>query len=309
MVNYNTRELTLEAIASIFSSLLDPDFRVEVIVVDNASVDGTADAIELRFPDVRVIRSPENLGFGRGNNLGADSAVGEALFLLNTDTIVRPGAIEKLYHALYAQERRGVVGPFLENRDGSYQTSMTSFPSVWRTFCYYFWLDRIFPNIPFFGDGTMNHADPLVERDVDVINGAAMMIRRDLFASINGFDPEYFMYYEESDLCKRVADRGYSAHYSPSARVLHLINQSSRSRMWWFHQMLRISRKVYARKHMNGAERVAMALIVHTGFAIRIAIYPIFGLVKPRFRTLGRDMLKSYLPVNSPFTPRKNANA
>ncbi len=136
MVNYNTRELTLEAIASIFSSLLDPAFRVEVIVVDNASADGSAEAIDLRFPDVRVIRSPENLGFGRGNNLGAASAVGDALFLLNTDTIVRPGAIETLYHALYAEPRRGIVGPFLENRDGSYQTSMTSFPSVWRTFCY-----------------------------------------------------------------------------------------------------------------------------------------------------------------------------
>jgi GT2 family glycosyltransferase len=309
MVNYNTRELTLEAIGSIYSSLLDPDFRVEVIVVDNASHDGSADAIESRFPDVRVIRSEENLGFGRGNNLGATYATGDALFLLNTDTIVRPGAIEKLYDTLFAVERRGITGPFLENRDGSYQTSMTSFPTVWRTFCYYFWLDRIFPRNPFFADGMMNHADPLVERDVDVINGAAMMIRRDLYERIRGFDPEYFMYYEESDLCKRVAGAGFSAHYMPGARVLHLINQSSRSRMWWFHQMLRTSRKVYARKHMNAVERAAMALIVHTGFAIRIVIYPIFGLVKPRFRTLGRDMLRSYFPINTPLTPRKNANA
>jgi len=309
MVNYNTKDLTLEAVTSVFGSVQDPGFVVEVIVVDNASVDGSAPAIEERFPNVRVVRSEENIGFGRGNNLGATYATGDALFLLNTDTIVRPGAIEELYNTLVADPKRGIVGPFLENPDGSYQCSMLSFPTVWRTFCVFFWLDRLFPRVPLFADGMMTHADPLKEHDVDVINGAAMMIRRELFEKIGGFDPEYFMYFEESDLCMRVAKLGFTAHYTPRAHVLHLISQSSRTHPWWFHHILRRSRMIYARKHMTPLERFAMATVVHVAYAFRIVIYPFVGLVKPRFRMMGRNMLKSYLRFDAPFIPRKNANA
>jgi len=309
MVNYNTRDLTIDAVASVFNSVQDPSFVVEIIVVDNASADGSAEALEARFPEIRVVRSKENIGFGRGNNLGATYATGDALFLLNTDTVVRPGAIETLYRTLFADGSRGIAGPFLENPDGSYQCSMISFPTVWRTFCTFFWLDRLFPRVPLFADGQMSHADPLEPRDVDVINGAAMMIRRDLFEKIEGFDPEYFMYYEESDLCKRVAELGYSARYTPTARVLHLISQSSRSHPWWFHHILRRSRMIYARKHMTAPERFAMAAVVHAAYALRIVIYPFLGLVKPRFRTMGFNMLRSYLHVDAPFIPRKNANA
>ncbi len=309
MVNYNTKDLTMEAVQSVFSSVQDPSFAVEVIVVDNDSADGSADAIAARFQNVRVIRSPENVGFGRGNNLGATFATGEALFLLNTDTIVRPGAIEHLYHRLFENDARGIVGPFLENPDGSYQCSMLSFPTVWRTFCVFFWLDRLFPRVPLFADGMMTHVDPLAEHAVDVINGAAMMIRRDLFEKIGGFDPEYFMYYEESDLCMRVAKLGCVAYYSPGARVLHLISQSSRTHPWWFYHILRRSRMIYARKHMTPLQRVAMATVVHAAYAFRIVIYPFIGLVKPRFKMMGRNILKSYLRFDAPYFPRKNANA
>ncbi len=309
MVNYNTKDLTLEAVASVFSSIQDSSFVVEVIVVDNASVDGSADAISERFPNITVVRSAENVGFGRGNNLGAEYATGDALFLLNTDTIVRPGAIEHLYATLVADSRRGIVGPFLENPDGSYQCSMQSFPTAWRTFCVFFWLDRIFPRRPLFADGMMTHANPLADHDVDVINGAAMMIRRDLFEKIGGFDPEYFMYFEEADLCMRVAKLGHTSHYTPGARVLHLISQSSRTHPWWFHHILRRSRMIYARKHMTPAQRIAMASVVHAAYAFRIIIYPFVGLVKPRFRMMGRNMLKSYLRFDAPFIPRKNASA
>jgi len=308
-VNYNTRDLTLEAIASVHGSVRDPGFRVEVIVVDNASVDGSADAIEGRFPMVRVIRSRDNIGYGRGNNLGARVATGEAILFLNTDTIVRPRAIETLHAALCAVPDRGIVGPFLENPDGTYQTSMISFPTVWRTICTFFWLDRLFPRVPLFADSQMTHADPRVARDVDVIHGAAMMIRRDIFTQLGGFDPEYFMYYEESDLCKRVATLGYSAHYVPEARVLHLISQSSRAHPWWFFRILRQSRSVYARKHMTPVARVSMAFIVHAAYAMRIVLYPLIGLVKPRFRLIGRNMLKSYLHFDSPYTTHKKASA
>lgn len=309
LVNYNTRDLTIAAIASVFNSIRDDDFQVEVIVVDNASHDGSADAIEARFPQVHVVRSTDNIGYGRGNNLGARDATGDALLFLNTDTVVRPRAIETLYAKLHAVQSRGIVGPFLENPDGTYQTSMISFPTVWRTFCNFFWLDRLLPTIPLFADSQMTHADPLRARDVDVIHGAAMMIRREIFMQLGGFDPEYFMYYEESDLCKRVKTLGFSAHYVPEARVLHLVSQSSRAHPWWFFKILRQSRMIYARKHMTPAARVSMALLVHLAYGVRIVLYPVIGIVKPRFRLMGRNMLKSYLILDSPFTSRKNVSA
>ncbi len=309
LVNYNTRDLTLDAVASVQASVHRPGFSVETIVVDNASSDGSAEALENRFPDIRVIRSGDNIGYGRGNNLGAREANGRAILFLNTDTVVRPHAIERLFDTLIARDDRGIVGPFLENPDGSYQTSMISFPTVWRTFCNFFWIDRLFPSVALFADSQMVHANPNEPRDVDVIHGAALMVRREVFEQLGGFDPEYFMYYEESDLCKRAAMLGYSAHYVPAARVLHLISQSSRLHPWWFFKILRQSRMVYARKHMTPVARVAMASVVHVAYAVRILIYPVIGLVKPRFRRLGRNMLLSYLHVQSPFTTRKNARA
>jgi GT2 family glycosyltransferase len=308
MVSYNTRALTLEAIASVYRSLQDPDFRVEVIVVDNASADGSADAIEERFPGVMVIRSDENLGFGRGNNLGAARAAGRAIHFLNTDTIVHTGAIELLYRALFDRERRGVVGPFLENPDGSYQCSMISYPSVWRTFCDFFWLDQLLPRSPLFADEFMSHADPTVEREVDAIQGATMMIRRDLFGEIGGFDPDFFMYYEEVDLCRRVAINGYTSYYLPSARVTHLVNRSSeKAPPGWYYSVHRKSRMVYARKHLKPASRAAISAIMHTGYAVRIVLYHIVGLARPRFRTLGHRMLQSYLPFNRSLGQGNNA--
>jgi hypothetical protein len=308
MVSYNTRVLTLEAIASVYRSLQDPDFRVEVIVVDNASADGSADAIQERFPGVTLIRSAENLGFGRGNNLAAASAVGRAIHFLNTDTIVHPGAIERLHEAPIGQERRGVVGPFLENADGSYQCSMMSYPSVWRTFCDFFWLDQLLPNSPLFADEFMTHADPTAEQQVDAIHGASMMIRRDLFQEIGGFDPEFFMYYEEIDLCRRVAINGYTSYYIPSARVTHLVNRSSeKAPPGWYYSVHRKSRMVYARKHLKPAARAAISTIMHAGYAVRIVLYHIVGLARPRFRTLGHRMLQSYLPFNRSLGQGRNA--
>jgi GT2 family glycosyltransferase len=308
MVSYNTRQLTLDAIRSIYASILDPEFRVDVVVVDNASVDGTPDAIEEEFPEVCLIRSQENLGFGRGNNLGVTCARGQAIMLLNTDTSVRSGAIERLYDALYADPKRGVVGPFLENPDGSYQNSMASFPSVWGTFCNYFWLTHLFSKISFFADEYMSHADPSVEQDVDVVNGAAMMIRAELYKAVGGFDRDYFMYYEETDLCRRVAREGYTMRYIPSARVMHLISQSSHKKQpaGWFYSVVRTSRMTYARKHMNPVSRGAMALIMHAGHALRILLYYTVGAASPRLRVVAYNMWMSYTSAEvRRFDPRK----
>lgn len=293
MVSYNTCRMTLNAIEAVYQSVLDPGFSVEVVMVDNASHDDTVREVSRTFPEVKIVESDTNLGFGVGNNRGAEQASGRALFMLNTDTEIRAGAIEKLYDWLMAEKTRAVVGAWLEYPDGRRQQAILRFPSVWRIFCVFFWLDRI-PGRMFSGMFDLG-ADPSREQEIEVAHGAAMMIRSEVFEEVKGFDPDFFMYFEECDLCRRITDRGYRIGYLPDAKVVHFEGGSSRSRPWWFFRALRESRMIYARKHMNGLQQAAVFAIVHSGYALRILLFGVLGIVNPRLRGLGKNMLLSYI--------------
>lgn len=293
LVSYNTCRMTLAAIDALYRSVRDLEFPFEIIMVDNAGTDGTVEAVAKEFPDVRIIPSDVNLGFGRGNNRGADIARGEILFLLNTDTEIRDGAVEALYNYVVSDSRMGGAGAYLENPDGTMQPAILRFPTVWRIFCVFFWLDRI-PH-QFFSGVIDLGADPDREQKIEVSHGAAMMVRRDLFERIGGFDPDFFMYFEECDLCRRMADEGYRIGYLPDARVMHYAGGSSRSRPWWYFRALRDSRTVYARKHMNPLQRGMVFCIVHSGYLMRILLFSVIGLVNSRVRMLGKNMLLSYV--------------
>jgi GT2 family glycosyltransferase len=297
-VSYNTRALTLNAIQAVLRSVKRAEFGYEIIVVDNDSDDGSADAIERRFPDVNVIRSDSNLGFGRGNNLGADSARGEVLFFLNTDTEIESGAIERLYDYLIAGSARGVVGPTLVYPDGSRQRSIKTFPTVWRIFCEFFWLDR--SGLAVLSGPYDNGADPGRAGVVEVVHGAALMIRRNLFENVGGFDPEFFMYYEECDLCRRVWDAGSTVSFVPEARVVHFEGASSSDTPWWFFRAMRNSRTVYAHKYFNRFGQIATACIVHSGYALRILLFTLAAPFSRRLRRLGRNMVLSYVRASGP---------
>ncbi len=303
-VSYNTRELTLQAIASVFDSVVDPGFTLQVIVVDNASHDGSSDAVRQRFPAVKVIDAGGNLGFGRGNNLGAESATGTALLLLNTDTIVQPGAIEAMANTLRQTPSCGVVGALLLNADGSYQDCILNYPTAWRIFCEYFWLSRCAGWLPIFsGLFAPKPKQGFGERHaVPVVHGAALMIPAELFRTVGGFDPAFFMYFEESDLCKRISNRGLQVIHQPDARVIHLISQSSRSHPWWFYRIVRRSRRVFARKHLTLPGRVLSELFVHVGNLLRVVIYPIAGLLHPSAASTGKNIANSYLKRDTPIT-------
>ena len=293
MVSYNTCRMTLKAIESVYRSIEDPDFVIEVILVDNASSDNSVREVRAAFPNVHIVESDTNLGFGVGNNRGAAVAQGETLFLVNTDTVVQPGAVEKLYNWLIDERSRAVVGAWLEYPDGKRQPAILRFPTVWRIFCVFFWLDRI-PNRFFSGMFDLG-ADPELEQEIEVAHGAAMMIRRSVFEQVGGFDPAFFMYFEECDLCRRITEGDYRIGYLPSARVVHYEGGSSRSRPWWFFRALRESRMVYARKHMNVVGQAAVFTIVHTGYALRILLFGMLGVMNPRLRKLGKSMLLSYI--------------
>ena len=223
----------------------------EVVVLDNASSDGSADMVAQRFPEVRLLRGDVNVGFARGYNRAAAATTGRYLLLLNPDTITRPGAPEALVRFLDSHPRVGAVGPRLLNRDGSLQFSCRRFPrpiaAVFRNTP----LGKLFPRNRFPREYLMTDCDHARESSVDWISGAAMCVRREVWEDVGGFDEGFFMYAEDMDWCWHARRAGWDIRYLPSAEIVHCIGRSSDQAplrmVWQFHRsMARFYRKHYA---------------------------------------------------------------
>lgn len=215
VLTHNTCALTLACLRSIDAEP-NPDRR-EVLVVDNASTDGTADALQRNHPTARVLRSEVNLGFGGGNNVGLKAARGRHVLLLNSDTEVRPGALAALVAFMDAHPEVGACGPKLLNSDGSLQPSGRALPSLGSVFVDMTRLYRL-TRRNVFGEAGRDYNVP---RKVGEISGAALLLRRAVYDRIGGFDPGFFLFYEDVDLCKRVNEAGCAVYYVPAAEVVH----------------------------------------------------------------------------------------
>jgi GT2 family glycosyltransferase len=201
--------------------------RFEVIVVDNASRDGSPDMVEKEFPEFRLLRQTENLGFTGGHNLALKERSHRHAALLNSDTIVHPGAIKALVEHMAAHPEHGVVGPKLLNPDGSLQFSCRRFPNPVAAAFRSTWLGRLFPNHPSLRDYLMKDFTHDQTAEVDWLSGAAMFLRGELLDQIKGLDPTYFMYCEDEDLCWRAWEAGFKVVYLPEAVVTHAIGRST----------------------------------------------------------------------------------
>jgi GT2 family glycosyltransferase len=227
IVTYNSRRL----IGSLLKQLqgqLEP-LGAEVVVVDNASHDGTADFLASEFPWVRLVRSEHNLGFAAGNNLGARHARGEMLLLLNPDALPEPGAVESGLALMNQTRNVGMAGGRLLDTDGSTQPSARMFPTLFQEFVVLSGLAARFPRSKILGAFDRTWADPGVASVVDWVPGAFAFIRADTFASLNGFDERFFLYYEEVDLCRRLQAAGLQVHYWPQLRIQHIGGESAKT--------------------------------------------------------------------------------
>jgi GT2 family glycosyltransferase len=229
LVNWNCLAFTEQCIASIYSTVSGVSF--EVIVVDNASGDSPCQSLVERFPDVKLILSEQNLGFGRANNLGASHALGRNLFFLNPDTILLGDALRCMVNALETTPRSGAVGCRLLNPDRTLQiSSVQGFPTVINQLLALEKLQRRWPSLPIWGKRALyaTAADPVHE--VDVVSGAGLLVRHDVFEQTGGFRPEYFMYAEEVELCYAVRSAGWKVLHCSSAEVIHFGGQSTNKR-------------------------------------------------------------------------------
>jgi GT2 family glycosyltransferase len=226
IVSFNTREVLRECLQSVL--LESADLHAEVLLVDNNSADGSAQMVEQDFPQVRLFRSETNLGFGAANNLALREATGRYFVLLNSDAFFEPGALHLAIQHMEATPQCGLGGARLIGRDGAAQPSARSFHTILADLAVFTGLAGKFPNSRVFGKLDRTWADRDQAALVDWVPGAFSIIRPDTLRKIGLFDPRFFLYYEEVDLCRRIKEEGYQIWYWPDIVVIHIGGESSR---------------------------------------------------------------------------------
>jgi len=204
-------------------SLLDapPRRSMEIIVVDNASSDGSSEMIKARFPQVKVIRSEENLGFAKGNNVAIRRCQGRYIALVNPDVIVFPGCLDALADFLDQNPKVGNVGPRVFNPDMTMQSTCRRFPTLWNNFCSATHLEKVFKNSKFFAGEHMFYFPHDRTLPVDVLVGCFSMIRHETFNDVGLLDENLFMYGDDVDWCRRCWKAGWNVVFFPGARAIH----------------------------------------------------------------------------------------
>jgi len=229
VVSYNTCDLTLDCLRSIY--MQTQGITYELIVVDNASTDGSAKAIATQFPNLKLIASETNLGFAQANNLAATEASGAYLMLLNPDTVVLDGAIQKLYAFAVANPQKKIYGGRTLYGDLSLNpTSCWRKSSLWSLFCYAIGLTSIFKKNALFDPESYGAWQRDSTREVDVVTGCLLLIEKKIWDQLAGFDPNFFMYGEDADLCFRAVKFGARPVITPDATVIHYCGASEKVR-------------------------------------------------------------------------------
>ena len=284
VVSYNTREMTLECLRSVVAETQKP---YELIVIDNASTDGSAAAIAAEFPDIRLLAETENHGFAKANNIAAEIAVGEYLLLLNPDTVVLDGALDRLLDFAYRRPDARIWGGRTLFADRSLNpASCWRRMSLWGLFCNAVFLSRIFPQSAIFNPEAYGGWDRSTEREVDIVTGCLFLLRRADWLALGGFDLTFFMYGEEADLCFRARTLGARPRVTPNAVIVHYGGASENVRADKMVRLLR-AKKELIKRHFPRWQQPLAALLFAGGPLSR---YMVLSLVKPIIRS---DSLKN----------------
>ncbi len=256
LVNYNGGQVVIDCLDSLQTTL--QTIAYEVIVVDNASTDGSTDLIERLFPAVHLVRQSQNRGFGAGNNRGASLATGEFLLLLNTDTLLTFDILPYLVDLMRQNPAIGIIGPQLLNPDGSLQRSTAPEISIWGEY------QALKQQV----DDRSHPINPHIKmQEVDIVIGAALFIRKCLFDVLAGFDETFFMYFEESDLCRRAQSEGWKVVYAPSVALIHLGGYSVGKTPDRLRSSYRRSQLYYYQKHRPIWEQITLRVYLTMKFA------------------------------------------
>jgi hypothetical protein len=292
ILNWNVCDLLDRCLASIRSER----FRIETIVVDNASSDDSVAMVHSKYADVIVIASPINRGFTGGNNLGIAASQGRYVMVLNPDTEIIGDALDRIIAFLGGHADVGALGPQLLNPDRSIQSSRRRFPTATTGFFESTWLQGIAPR-GLLRRYYMDDVPPDMLQEVDWVTGACTIFRRSVLDQIGLYDEaNFFMYSEELDLCRRVKSAGWKIVYLPEAKVMHHIGKSSEQVVAARHIHFQTSKVHYFRKYHGRLAAAALRLFLLGSYLWQIALESIKGLLGSR-RDLRRQRVQVYWQV------------
>ncbi|HID89507.1 MAG TPA: glycosyltransferase family 2 protein [Anaerolineae bacterium] len=290
VISWNTRALLEQCLRSVYGTA--GDLVVEVIVVDNGSTDGSVEMVRERFPQARLMVNRENVGFARANNQAMAVAQGRYFLLLNSDAVLRPGALKAMVDLMGADPRVGIAGGRLMNPDGSFQASFMDFPTLWAEILLMIKLHPLLRS-PYFPSYPPAESEEV--READWVPGACMLVRREVWKEVGGLDETYFMYSEEVDWCWRVGRAGWRIYYTPEAEIVHWGGQSIGQVP--LERRARVYRGKWLFFHRRGGRRTAglfrLALVATT--ALKMGLWALLMAAPVRaVRDRARRNLRSY---------------
>jgi GT2 family glycosyltransferase len=292
IVNWNTKGLLRDCLSSVCENAGEIDY--EIIVIDNASTDGSAEMVKNDFRQVILIENSENRGFAAANNQGMAVAKGRYVLLLNSDTVVLDNSIANTVRFADENPQAAVTGCRVLNPDRTLQRTCFMFPSILNMLLSSTYLYKLFPKNRFFGREQMSWWDRSDVRKVDVVTGCFMLVRREAIEQVGMMDERFFMYGEETDWCYRFWKKGWTVMFAPVGEIIHFGGQSTAQKPVAMIVQLRLSILKFIKKHRGWPAYLIARFLVALFFAIRLPVWLAMALIRPAARNEASIKMKAY---------------
>ncbi|MCP5061918.1 MAG: glycosyltransferase [Ignavibacteriae bacterium] len=259
IVNYNVKEFLLNLLGSLEKA--SKNISSEIIVVDNNSTDDSILSVKQKYPSVITIENKKNVGFGIANNQGLEIANGENILLINPDTLVKEDTLETMIKFLKDNSEVGITGCKVLNPDGTLQLACRrSFPRPWVSFTKVVGLSKMFPQSKLFAKYNLTYLDENDSNEVDAISGSFMMLKKEVYEKVGGFDKDFFMYGEDLDLCYRIQQAGYKVFYVSTTEIIHYKGESTKRSTIDETKVFYGAMQLFVRKHLSSSILVGLIL-------------------------------------------------
>ena len=266
IVNYNVKEFLQNLLLSIEKASVN--ISKEIIIVDNASNDGSVEFLKEKFSGVKLIENTKNVGFGKANNQALEIATGKFILLINPDAVVSEDTFEKMISFFEENPEAGLAGCKILNPDGTLQLACRrSFPGPWTSFCKVTGLSSLFPNSKLFARYNLTYLDTEQTYEVDAISGSFMMMRKEVYKKVGGFDDDFFMYGEDLDLCYRIQKADYKVFYVHMTQIIHYKGESTRRSSLDETRVFYNAMHLFVKKHFSSS--LIVEAILRTAIVVR----------------------------------------
>ena len=290
IVSWNAKKYLEKCIASIIGKTVK--YQTEIIVVDNASTDGSVELVKGQFPKVKVICNDTNLGFAKANNIGIKQGTGKYICLINSDVEILQGCFDSMVSYMEKNPEIGILGPQILDSNGNIQRSCMGFPTLWNAFCRALFLDKLFPKSELFGSYLMTFQNQNTTQPVDIINGCFWMVKKKVLKQVGLLDERFFIYAEDKDWCKRFWDAGWKVVYFPQAQAIHYGGASSSNAPIRFYIEMYRANYEYWKKYHSRPAQLTFLLITGLHHIIRLIGEMMLLVIRPSKRSYVLNKIK-----------------